>query len=305
MSGTRSDDDLDPRLLTGAYALDAVSATEAESFEKATDSSATLRDETDGLVETATLLGLAATPVTPSTRLKADLMAKLSSTPQLPLSGAGSARHAATDAPESLDQAPDAAHSPAASVAEVIPAEVPATVSPAEAAPALAGPVESRARARWFSRPVGFVAGVAAAAALFVGGGFVGSALTDQPGAPVVTDASASGLAEIAAADDVARQTVAVDGGGTATLVWSNELGRSAVLVDGLPTLPDGKVYEAWYIDADGAAPAGTFAAAAEGTSWHVLDGALTPGDTIGVTVEPAGGSPAPTTTPIIVGETA
>jgi anti-sigma-K factor RskA len=303
MSGTRHDDELDPRLLTGAYALDAVSADEAEEFERAERSSRSLRDETDGLVETATLLGLAASPVTPSERLKADLMSKLATTPQLPAQPA----EAVPDARGASGTESGERDARVASIADATPLDGPAPPSGTggHVAAHAEGRASGRARARWFSNPVGVVAGVAAAAALFVGGGFVGSALSGGQSAPVVTDASASGLAEIAAADDVQRSTVAVEGGGEATLVWSNELGRSAVLVDGLRALPDGKVYEAWYIDADGAAPAGTFAAAGEGTSWHVLDGALTPGDTIGVTVEPAGGSKAPTTTPIIVAQTA
>ncbi|SDY41601.1 anti-sigma factor [Herbiconiux ginsengi] len=285
----RHDDD-DPRLSTGAYSLDAVSPDEAEAFERATDASESLREETDGLVETAGLLGLAITPVTPSERMKAELMAKLATTAQLPRQ-------------EPVAAVPDASAEPeSAAPAAPTPVETPA---PDARTASTAPRAESRARSRWFARPATLVAGIAAAAALFVGGGVVGTAVSGGFGTSSVTDASAAGLAEITAAEDSQRSTVPVEGGGTATLVWSNTLGRSAIVVDGLTPLPDGKVYEAWYIDAEGAAPAGTFTASGEGTSWHVLAGAMNPGDAIGVTVEPAGGSTTPTTDPIIVGQTA
>ncbi|WP_066040962.1 anti-sigma factor [Herbiconiux solani] len=296
-----TDDDRDPRLLTGAYALDAVSPSEAEAIERAADSSESLREELDGLTGTATLLGLAATPVMPSARLKADLMAKIALTPQL------------TNDPPASSSTPISAVEASASAAPAAPAPV-ADASAASAAPsvalstesdAVAGPRETAAQRRWFTRPVGILTAAAAAAALFLGGGFVGSALVNSGSSTTVIDAAASQLAQLTAADDAQRTTVAVQGGGNATVLWSNELGRSAVLADGLPSLPDGKVYEAWYIDSDGAAPAGTFTAAGTGTSWHVLDGALTPGDAVGVTVEPAGGSQAPTTDPILVVQSA
>jgi anti-sigma-K factor RskA len=217
-------------------------------------------------------------------------MAKLSSTPQLP-----------REVP--LSPVPDATAPVETPIPDAIaPAETPV---PDARLASTATPAEARARARWFARPTTLVAGIAAAAALFIGGGVVGTAVSGGFGTSPVTDVSASGLAEITAAEDSQRSTVPVEGGGTATLVWSNSLGRSAVLVDGLATLPDGKVYEAWYIDADGAAPAGTFTAAGDGTSWHVLAGDMSAGDTIGVTVEPSGGSTTPTTDPIIVAQTA
>ncbi|WP_440710052.1 anti-sigma factor [Herbiconiux sp. YIM B11900] len=285
------DDQNDPRLLTGAYALDAVSSEDAEAFERAAARSDVLREEADELAATASLLGLAADPVTPSERMKAELMAKLAITPQLPAVESTTVQDARASAPETV-----VADAPAAPAADATVTEL--------AAPA-SGAAEQRARVRWFARPVGLLTAVAAAAALFVGGGFVGSAIINSTTNSTTIDASAAQLAAITAADDVQRETVQVTDGGTATLVWSNDLGRSAVLVDGLAGLPDGKVYEAWYINAGGAIPAGTFTASADGTTWHVLDGALTSGDAIGVTVEPAGGSTAPTTDPILVVQSA
>jgi anti-sigma-K factor RskA len=272
-------DDRDPRLLSGAYALDAVTAEEAAEFEKAADASPALRDEADGLIETASLLGLATAPVQPSEQLKIDLMAKLASTPQLP---------AQDVAEEPVPEAP------------VPEAPVP-PVSEQPNRPARAGGrAESKARARWFTRAVGILAAAAAAVALFIGGGLVGNAISGNQTGDSVQASAAAALVEITAAGDGARATVSLGDGGTATLVWSNSLGRSAVLLDGLPSLPSDKIYEAWYMNSTGAAAAGTFQASGDGTTLHVLDGTMAAGDQVGVTVEPAGGSSQPTTTPLV-----
>jgi anti-sigma-K factor RskA len=278
-------DDIDPRELTGAYALNAVDDGERRAFEHEAAGSPSLQTEADELRATALLLALAAEPAAPSARMKTDLMAKIASTPQLPADRSTPlARRDSTPVPAPAPQA---------------------TVEAPPVAPQASTRAETKARSRWFTGPVGLLAGAAAAAALFVGGGFVGSSLTDGPAAPVVIDASATDLAEITAASDSQRSSVELADGGSATLVWSEQLGRSAVLTDGLPSLPDDSVYEAWYIDAEGAVPAGTFTAGGSGTAWHVLEGTMAAGATVGVTVEPAGGSRTPTTDPVIVVESA
>jgi anti-sigma-K factor RskA len=261
---------------TGAFALGALTSEELERFIAATESDADLAAEADGLSATAVLLGLASNPVEPSARLKADLMASIASTPQLPRETAGPTAERPAVSPSASDSAEDASAHVAA-----------------------AGAAEQKARNRWFARPTTLLVSAAAAVALFVGGGFVGSAVTGDT--PVVVDQQAAGLAQIYAASDVQSVRSEVEGGGVATLVWSGELGRSAVVVDGLEPLPAGSVYEAWYINDAGAAPAGTFdATGAHKTSWHLLDGTMSSGDTVGVTVEPAGGSKTPTTAPIV-----
>ncbi len=78
-------------------------------------------------------------------------------------------------------------------------------------------------------------------------------------------------------------------------------LRQSAVVIDKLPKLADGKTYELWYIDTkSNATPAGIFNAASSGTTVRVLAGAMTAGDTLGITIEPSGGSKTPTTAPIV-----
>ena len=163
-----------------------------------------------------------------------------------------------------------------------------------------ATPAGLRARSRW-STPLARIAAVAAAIALVVSLGF-----TVRAGIQAQNDmATASQVNEIQAAPDYQREVVEIAGGGTATLVWSVALERSALIVDGLKGLPAGSTYELWYIDATGATPAGTFDVGDDGKRTVVLAGDMELGDTIGVTVEPAGGSTTPSTDPVIVVETA
>ncbi len=76
----------------------------------------------------------------------------------------------------------------------------------------------------------------------------------------------------------------------------SDTAGNVTLYADLAPA-PPGKTYEAWVIGASGAIPAGTFSGG--GTAVLHLTAQARPGDKIAVTIEPAGGSDQPTTTPI------
>ena len=116
----------------------------------------------------------------------------------------------------------------------------------------------------------------------------------------VTASQQADALAAINAAPDSQRAEAKVSTGGTATLVWSAQLGRSALISTGLKSLPSDKTYELWYINSAGKAmSAGLFEADGSRTI-SVLTGKMTAGDTVGVTVEPAGGSTQTTTKPIV-----
>jgi anti-sigma-K factor RskA len=75
----------------------------------------------------------------------------------------------------------------------------------------------------------------------------------------------------------------------------------NATLFAQLKPAPSGKTYEAWVIRGSVALPAGIFKGG--GTVELKLTQAAKPGDKIAVTVEPAGGSQKPTTTPIAVSQ--
>ena len=158
-------------------------------------------------------------------------------------------------------------------------------------------PAQAKAQARWFARPVNAIVGVAAAVALIIGGGVAVNAISTN----VTQQAEANQLAAIYAASDSQSVKATVAGGGDATLVWASSLKTSALIVEGMNALPADKVYELWYINDDGARPAGTFSIGADGKMWQVLDGTMGKGDAVGVTVEPQGGSSKPTTDPVLV----
>jgi len=276
----KSGDDL--ATLSGAYALNALSAEEREAFEAHLGESESLRHEVTELADTAVLLGRAITPVAPPAELKANIMSLIASTPQLPT------------APRLVAVEPDATRSPVALATPGAPG-----VSAASFAEPTDGatPSERKAQARWFTKPVMAIVAAAAAIGIIVGGGVLVNTVGDSQ----EQNQAADRLAAINAASDMQQAVSEVAGGGTATLVWSNELQSSAMIVDGLATLPEGKVYELWYIDTSSQArPAGTFGVDSDGKTWRVLDGEMQTGDTVGVTVEPSGGSKAPTTTPIV-----
>lgn len=249
-----------------AYAVNALSDQERAEFEAKANESETMRNEVIEMSGTAALLGLASPPVQPSADLKASLMARIATTPQLPREGAA-------------DAAPVRA----------------------EATTPTATPATAKANARWFTRPASILAAAAAAAALFVGGTVVGQSIVRND----FDVAQATALAQLQTADDAQQVSVDVAGGGEATLIWSLEQRRSVVMVDDLQPLPEGKTYQLWYIGESGPVSAGTFEAADSGVSWRVLDGQMTGGDVVGVTVEPQGGSEQPTTDPIVAIESA
>ncbi|MFB6609874.1 anti-sigma factor domain-containing protein [Agromyces sp. NPDC056379] len=269
-------DELDAlRDAVAAYALDAVDADEREAVERALADDPELRGDADGFAETAALLAGAAAPVEPPPDLKSRLMAQLDGLPQ---------------------QRPDAL-APAASVAP--PQQLPETPAPAvpaaaPAAPREPGPAEHAARRRWFQRP-GAIIAAAAASIVLIAGAIIGIGWTGPNGWGAQRE-----MAAIAEAPDVESSTHELEDGGAVTLYWSAEQGRSGVVVEGLPDVGADSTYELWYIDDAGAQSAGTFDVQGDET-WRVLDGDFAPGVAVGVTVEPAGGSPQPTTEPIVV----
>ncbi|WP_353826839.1 anti-sigma factor domain-containing protein [Agromyces sp. SYSU T0242] len=263
----RIPEDLDA--LLAAYALDAVTDDERADVDARLASSPELRDRVREHREAASALAVATEPVAPPPGMRASILDRLDEVPQV--------------GPEADPRPVPAPAAPA----PVTPAEAPA----ARAEP---GPAERTARARWFARP-GAVLAAAAAAVLLIAGAVVGV----NWGGPAGWGAQRQ-VQAIADAPDARSETVASAGGGDVTLVWSEELGRSAVRAEDLPDVGSEATYELWYIDESGAAPAGTFDPAG-GAAYIVLEGAFRPGVVVGMTVEPAGGSPAPTTEPVAV----
>jgi Anti-sigma-K factor rskA len=108
-------------------------------------------------------------------------------------------------------------------------------------------------------------------------------------------------VAAVLAAPDariLARSTAV---GGVTTVVVSAARHQLVVTTTDLPLLRAGKVYELWLIGPHSTQPAGLLPVAAAGRTEPVVATGLVPGDKLAMTVEPAGGTSAPTTAPIVV----
>ena len=95
-----------------------------------------------------------------------------------------------------------------------------------------------------------------------------------------------------------ALQSLPLSGAATGAVVLGRG-GEADLVISGLPRAPSGKTYEVWVIHGAVAQPAGLFvpktATAVVRLTRHVPAGAH-----VGVTLEPAGGSPQPTSEPIV-----
>lgn len=294
--------DESPATLAPLYALGALSSDDAARYEKYLESSTDAQDEAAAFAATADLLS---TDVEPPASLKASIMAGIASLPQLPANDDVD-DEPATAAPETVTEtAPGDATEKATGVAPapgtVLGAQGATTTATSAAQPARVSKAQQKARSRWYSGPASALVAAVALVAVLLGANVVTSALNNGNGLQ-----EALQLAYIEAQPDAARETIRLtnitdEQQVTATLVWSGSLAESVFIVDGLATLPRDKTYELWYIGEDGPVSAGVFNTQRVGGSWQVLEGSMSAGDAVGVTVEPAGGSEQPTTDPLIV----
>lgn len=77
-------------------------------------------------------------------------------------------------------------------------------------------------------------------------------------------------------------------------LVYSPSTGRAVLLAHGLGPVPEDRTYQLWVIGEQGPTPAGIFRPTGE-VAAALVHGDVRAGHAIGVTIEPAGGSPQPT----------
>ena len=74
---------------------------------------------------------------------------------------------------------------------------------------------------------------------------------------------------------------------------------RAILDVAGLAALPQGRTYQVWMLRGDSVAGVGLFTVDPSGRGRAVFTAEMQTGDTVAVTEEPAGGSPAPTSQPL------
>ncbi len=225
----------DLHVLTGSYALDAVSDTEREEFERHLHHCPTCEAEVRGLRETAARLALACA-MTPPARMEQQVLAATYRTRQLP----------------------------------PLPADRPR-------------------RVLRFPRRVAMLAAAASVAAA------VALGITQLTTQHQLDQARATAIARVVTARDAHVETARTSAGGSVTVVTSAALHEAVVSTSGMAQLPSSRVYQVWVMSRSGARSAGLM----HGTS--LLASALRPGDRIGITVEPAGGTARPTTTPVAI----
>jgi anti-sigma-K factor RskA len=151
-------------------------------------------------------------------------------------------------------------------------------------------------RSAWFPRLALGVAAVGVAAAVVLA---VVTVSTQDRLSTV--QAQNQALAAVLAAPDAQIATATSSTGGSATVVLSYAQQKMIFTSSGFPRLPNSKVYELWLLSTGSARSAGLLPEPTDGRTAPVLAAGLTSADKVGVTVEPAGGTSSPTTTPILV----
>ncbi|PRY14717.1 anti-sigma factor [Kineococcus rhizosphaerae] len=244
-------------LLAAAWALDALDDDERAAYEERLAAHPEERADAEALRETASRLAVG---VEPPARLRASILDAIAATPQ--------------DQPQ--DQ-PQGHRAPGPPVVDLTAAR------------------ERRAPRRGPSRWSVLVAaaGILVAAA---GVGFGLAAQPDEAPAPSAQQLARQQVGDLLTAPGATVSTVAVTGGGTATLVRAE--GRIGVLTSDLPVAGTGRGYQLWLATGDTLTSAGMLTVSAAGGSATVVDAGRATG--VGISVEPAGGSQQPTTTPVV-----
>jgi len=112
------------------------------------------------------------------------------------------------------------------------------------------------------------------------------------------TRASDAAITRVIQAPDARLETMPTSAGGIVTVVFSGQQRAAVIATTGMASLPSGRVYQLWVIGPAGARSEGLLTR--PGQANQVLASGVVPGERIGITVEPSGGTPRPTTTPVV-----
>ena len=153
----------------------------------------------------------------------------------------------------------------------------------------------------WLPR-LAMVTAVAAIAAVVV----LSIALSDARQQLASARAHSQAIAAVLAEPGILTVTGPVTTGGTTTVVLSADKRELVISTSGLAALPAGKAYQLWLIGPSSTQQtairsAGLLPPAVGGFTYPVTASGLVAGDKLGLTVEPAGGTNQPTTTPILL----
>jgi Anti-sigma-K factor rskA/Putative zinc-finger len=283
----------DLHVLTGSYALDALTNSEREDFERHLHHCPSCEAEVRGLRETAARLAVAKSSRPPA-RMESAVLAATYRTRQLPpLPGERAARklqRVRSSRPlaglQGSGRRESGLHLPAPGGNTQQSNRRPAADRPADRL--------SLAR-RWTQMPrlVGAVAAASVAAAVGLGI----TQISTQHQLDTV-QASNAAITRVVQAPDARIEKKATDDG-TVTVVFSSQRDAAVITTSKLTSLPSGRVYQLWVMSSAGARSAGLVSQPDQAS--QVLAAGVRAGDKIGMTVEPAGGTSKPTTTPVLV----
>jgi len=153
----------------------------------------------------------------------------------------------------------------------------------------------ARPRRRWFTAlGWGLAAGLAVVVAV------LGVRLNDQQNQIDQANQRSTAITTLLSAPDVHANSVSVTTGGNGRVLVSRSRDEAAITVSGLTKLPPGRAYQLWMMGPSGARSGGLVPVGSEAYD-SVLAHGLGDAQTIGLTVEPSGGSAQPTTTPVMV----
>ncbi|MFE7776883.1 anti-sigma factor domain-containing protein [Streptomyces sp. NPDC057445] len=108
----------------------------------------------------------------------------------------------------------------------------------------------------------------------------------------------AAGIADIVAAPDAKFRTQELSAWGYCTLAVSRSQDSAAFIATRMPPLPAGKTYQLWFSEDGSFRPAGLLRGT-DAQHLRLLAGPVGQATAVGITVEPAGGSPQPTSPPL------
>lgn len=150
-------------------------------------------------------------------------------------------------------------------------------------------------RRRWFPR---IAIGLAAAAT--VAAAALGAELYDTRQELDAAHQHNAELSDMLAAGDVEIATASIDDFG-GMVVLSRAQDAAMVMVHGMDAAPSGQVYQLWFHDESGARPAGLLPDEADGDMMMYAAHGVGDASTLGMTLEPAGGSEQPTSDPVMM----
>jgi hypothetical protein len=264
-------------VLTGSYVLDALTDAEREDFERHLQRCPSCAAEVRGLRETAARLAVAKT-IRPPAQMEQRVLAATYRTRQLP--PVESERFRVLPRRKTV-RARAHVFQRAAGRVRAHPLDHPRD--------------HPRDRRRLRSpRLIGAVA--AASLAVAVGLGITQVSTQHQLDS---AQASAAAITKVVQAPDARLETMRTSTGGLVTVVYSGDRDAAVITTTGMPSLPSGRVYQAWVMSSSGARSAGLIAQPKLAS--QLLASGVRAGDQIGITVEPAGGASRPTTKPVLV----